>query len=165
MAPPAAPAPVRWTCTEEGRLGLSFAANVDGQAPCIKALAPGSPAASAAQLRPGLVLLSIQGQSTAGMAFEAIKARLKASPRPLTLTFGEAAADATLGDVTVTMVREGSLGLKFSPIESQRGDRGLRLVRTNPGSQAEDHPELAGESGAGLRRGRAGPGPGPGPSF
>ena len=119
MAPPAARAPVRWTCTEEVRLGLSFAANVDGQAPCIKALAPGSPAASAAQLRPGLVLLSIQGQSTAGMAFEAIKARLKASPRPLTLTFGEAAADATLGDVTVTMVREGSLGLKFSPIESQ----------------------------------------------
>ena len=112
-------------------------------------------------LAPGLVLESVQGQSVTGRAFKDVLAQIRASPRPLELVFSgivplassrqtpalEVAqpATATQGShVTATFKRPGSLGLRFKPDKASGTNRqaGVKVSGINPGTQAEDHPQL-----------------------
>ena len=140
--------------TAKGELGISFAASDPSACPSIKAIAADGLAAQLPQLRAGLVLHTVQGQAVVGLPFNDCLALIGAASRPTTLTFlepgsengdrasaadGRSTAAADAGDVSVTFRKQGSLGLKFAPIT---GKQGLQLVRVNPGTQAEDHPEL-----------------------
>lgn len=112
-------------------------------------------------LIPGLVLESVQGQSVTGRAFKDVLAQIRASPRPLELVFSGSVplaasrqapalgvaqpATATQGaHVTATFKQPGSLGLRFKPDKASgtNGQAGVQVSGINPGTQAEDHPQL-----------------------
>ena len=69
-----------------GPLGISFGAPDGAQRPVISAISPTGLAAEVPGLRPGLVLVSVQGEPT-DRGFDHAIAAIKESPRPLELVF------------------------------------------------------------------------------
>ena len=72
-----------------GPLGISFGAPDGAQRPVISAISPTGLAAEVPGLRPGLVLVSVQGEPT-DRGFDHAIAAIKESPRPLELVFAPA---------------------------------------------------------------------------
>jgi hypothetical protein len=57
--------------------------------PTVTRVTPGSQASLCPQLRPGLVLVGVQGQSVVGLSFKQVQAKVVAAAgQPITLTFG-----------------------------------------------------------------------------
>ena len=76
---------------QAGKLGISFEAPSSSDAPRIKAIAPDGAAAEFSDLKVGLVLATIQGQSVAGMKMKEAIAMIRSAGRPLTLEFNHSA--------------------------------------------------------------------------
>ena len=98
------------------------------------------------QLQHGLVVSSVAGASTAGKSYTQVLDMMKGGGRPLTMTFATAAAAALVaadrsGEVAVTFMQPGSLGLKLSP-DNKTGPCTVSVLGVNPGTQAEQHPQL-----------------------
>jgi len=76
---------------DEGRLGLSFAPQERGNPASPATVTSIEPPLAARQphLREGLVLVAVQGEYVEGMSCGEAIDRMKASQRPLTLTFAE----------------------------------------------------------------------------
>ena len=134
---------VEATFATKGKLGISFAAaSATGvhATPVIKAIKPDGLAADHSQLEAGLRLHEVNGEAVAGLAFEQALALVTNATRPTTMSFRRPPPRAA-APLLVTFSRPGSLGLKFAPIKEAQG---LQLKRINPGTQAEEHPELTG---------------------
>jgi hypothetical protein len=76
---------------QAGKLGISFEAPSESDAPRIKAIAPDGAAAELSELKVGLELASIQGRSVAGMKMKECMATIRTSGRPITLGFNQSA--------------------------------------------------------------------------
>ena len=75
------------TFDEEGPLGIRFKKLNDTDTPVIAAVNSGTQAASHLQLRPGLVLVMVEGVLCKGKRYEEVVAMLRNKSRPLQLTF------------------------------------------------------------------------------
>ena len=76
---------------QDGKLGISFEAPSESDAPRIKAIAPDGAAAEFSELKVGLELASIQGRPVAGMKMKDCMATIRTSGRPITLGFNQSA--------------------------------------------------------------------------
>ena len=105
----------------------------------------GSQAKRHQELKPGLLVQAVGGQSVVGFGYKRTLAAIKAGDRPLTVGFiSQPEAPTyhdTKGETRVTFTEPGSLGLKFTP-NSQTGN--VEVLAVNPGTQAEKHAALRG---------------------
>ena len=76
---------------QAGKLGISFEAPSESDAPRIKAITPDGAAAAFPELKVGLELASIQGRSVAGMKMKDCMAAIRNSGRPIKLGFNHSA--------------------------------------------------------------------------
>eukprot|EP01050_Picozoa_sp_SAG11_P003589 SAG11_NODE_206_length_12389_cov_11.831192_12_plen_251_part_00 len=72
----------------DGLLGLKFLPNVRGEL-CVHAINPTGLAASKPSVRPGLVLIQLNGEPIDNLAADDVLTLIRSSPRPLTMTFGD----------------------------------------------------------------------------
>ena len=88
---------IRVVFAEEGPLGLEIGGSVETEPPSILKIEPDGAAGALSELRVGLVLLEVQGESVGGeggLGFHAVLEKMRTAPRPLTLVFAKAAAPA-----------------------------------------------------------------------
>ena len=96
--------PIVVSFTEPGTLGLRFTPNKTTGSVDILSINPGTQAMQHAQLRPGLVLQSVDGVAVAGRDYVSAIGVVKAAGRPVTLGFiagSSAAADVETGSASV----------------------------------------------------------------
>jgi hypothetical protein len=129
---------------EEGMLGIDLQ-------PCrptdrrafVKAVVPHSLAAQSGRVRPGLLLMAVNGQPTASLRFNDTLALLRnfAQARPLALSFAPPAAGGGGATTTITINGAGMLGLDMERCGSGATDRCARIKAVLPA------PALAAETG------------------
>jgi hypothetical protein len=140
--------------------------------PTVQRVKPGSQASLCPQLRPGLALVGVQGQSVVGLSLTEVKAKVMAAAgQPITLTFGAdgsvyssaiaqsfiAECDRTLNAAVESAIRaatpsrsSGSGGgalvsatfMGGPPFGLEHGDAFPTVQRVKPGSQASLCPQL-----------------------
>ena len=72
--------------TQEGRLGISFQRNSVPPLAIAK-IAPDTLAAADLRLRVGMALVELQGESTTGMPYDMVIAKIRQAGRPLSMVF------------------------------------------------------------------------------
>ena len=114
-APPARPAPAPTLNAVSvqfgamaGKLGISFESASNADPPHIKAIAADGAAAVFPELKTGLLLAAIQGQSVAGMSTKQAIAAIKSAGRPLTLDFNHSAQSMFTTASTAGAQKDGS---------------------------------------------------------
>lgn len=136
------------TFTETGSLGLRLKPHPTTGSVRVEAVVEGSQATHHPELKPELVIHSIDGEKIFGKTYSDGLAAVKAARRPVTIEFIEETAIAAgptpgeaAAELSVTFTEAGSLGLKFTT--TAPSSTNVQLAQINPGTQAESHPQLA----------------------
>jgi hypothetical protein len=121
------------TFSEPGSLGLKFVKHKQTGEMQLLTINPGTQAAQHSCLQLGMTVYAVDSTGVAGRSYQEVLSIIKGAGRPVTLAFKPARADP----IRVTFSRDGPLGLKFT----EEGGR-VKLVGVNPGTQAEQFPQL-----------------------
>ena len=134
-----------------GSIGLVFGGRKEGIVPYIRKIVPGSLAAERPELRPGLMLVAVQGITVAGLEYQQALDAISSAGRPVVLLFtgaevstdseGPAAEPPPPGVLIVRFSeKEGSLGVVFG---GRKEGITPYIRKILPGSLASRKPELA----------------------
>jgi membrane-associated protease RseP (regulator of RpoE activity) len=126
------------TFSQSGSLGLKLSPNADAGTIEIIGINPGTQAEQHPLLRAGLVVVTIAGAPVEGKSYAEVLGMIKDGGRPLPMVFAPPPMKSPR-TATTTFTQPGSLGMK---LVAHKETGGMVLAGVNPGTQAEQHPQL-----------------------